>query len=225
VILIFSCASALALTVAGCEKDKLPPAGLPPLGGVDRPDTPAKTPTGTTTLPPHAVHAPTGESQNEVEMPHGHPPLPPGHPSTESETGPFAGKTMPGPGPDFDPAARLVASVDVDPALKDKVAAGDVIFVTARQDDGSDKGSILGVKRLVAGKWPMALEVDGRDAMNPGTKFAGKVLLTVRVDKDGDAMSKNPGDLVGVAHVTVPDTKIKLTIDKLLTQATAPPTP
>ena len=35
---------------------------------------------------------------------------------------------MPGPGADFDPKAKLVATVDVDAAIKDKVKSGDVIL-------------------------------------------------------------------------------------------------
>ncbi|MSP63268.1 MAG: hypothetical protein EXR72_23585 [Myxococcales bacterium] len=119
------------------------------------------------------------------------------------------------PGGEFDPKATLSGTLALSDKVKDQVAAGDVIFLVARQDDGSEKGSILGVKRLTVGSWPQAFQIDGRDAMAPGTKFAGKVLITARVDKDGDAISKNAGDAVGTARVAIPAARIKLTIDTI----------
>jgi len=120
------------------------------------------------------------------------------------------------PGGERDPSKVIAGRITVGDAARAKVAAGDVIFLTARQDDGSEKGTILGVKRFVAGTWPLAFEIDGRDAMSPGTKLDGKVLLVARVDKDGDAMTKNPGDVVGTARVTVPAKDVKLVLDQIV---------
>ena len=53
--------------------------------------------------------------------------------------------------------------------------------------------------------------------MMAGTEFAGKVTVSVRVDKDGDAMTKNPGDVVGTsAPLTLPDDKVVINLDKML---------
>ena len=43
--------------------------------------------------------------------------------------------------------------------------------------------------------------------MIAGTKLAGKVMVTVRVDKDGDAMTKNPGDVTGQSKPVEPPAK------------------
>jgi len=47
----------------------------------------------------------------------------------------------------------------------------------------------------------MPFQMDGRDAMMAGTQMKGPIYLSARVDKDGDAISKNPGDIVGTLTV------------------------
>ena len=39
-----------------------------------------------------------------------------------------------------------------------------------------------------------------RDAMIPGIPFEGPVSITVRVDRDGDAMTRRKGDVYGQAN-------------------------
>ena len=118
------------------------------------------------------------------------------------------------PGGVFDPKATITGKLVLSEKVKDQVKPGDVIFLVARQDDGSEKGgAILGVKRFVVDRWPIPFQLDGRDAMTPGAAFGGKMLVTARVDKDGDAMTKNPGDVIGVAHLEVPATSAKISID------------
>ncbi len=197
--------TAAAVALAACEHKAAepPPGGIPPLPGGAAPSAAA----------PGAVHPPTGANAGagDPSLPPGHPQLPAGHPAVAGDPQ-MTGEMPRG---EYDPKATLVGQLAVADAVKAKVASGDVIFLVARQDDGSDKGPILGVKRLTAGAWPQSFELDGRDAMSPGTKFAGKVLLTARVDKDGDAITKNPGDVVGVAHLEVPAKGFTLTLDKV----------
>jgi hypothetical protein len=198
-----------ALLAAGaCDKKAEVPSGLPPLQqGAATPNPAAE----------QAVHPPTGANGTAQEegLPAGHPQLPPGHVPVASGQGgpPIVGET---PGGALDPTKTLAGQLVLDPKIKDKVSAGDVIFLVARTDDGTDHGGpILGVKRLTAGAWPQPFELDGRDAMQPGTKFEGKVMVSARVDKDGDAISKNPGDAIGVAHVTIPAKNVRLSIDTI----------
>ena len=70
--------------------------------------------------------------------------------------------------------------------MKDKVAAGDVIFVVARryEEGATGPGTPLAVQKLAVGTWPLKFALDSRDAMIAGTSIAGKVVVTVRVDKD-----------------------------------------
>jgi len=119
------------------------------------------------------------------------------------------------PGGEFDPHQVVSGALALAPSVKEHVQPGDVIFLTARADDGTEKGPIVAVKKLEAGAWPQAFELDGRDAMQGGTKFAGKIVLTARVDKDGDPISKNAGDVLGVLRLQVPAKSATLTLDTL----------
>jgi cytochrome c-type biogenesis protein CcmH len=202
--------AAALLAASGCDKKGDPPSGMPPLAQAAGAPAPAAA--------EQAVHAPTGANlgggESAAELPAGHPQLPAGHPGMGGGEGaPFVGQT---PGGDRDPSKTLTGELTLSDKIKDKVAAGDVIFLVARQDDGTDHGGpILGVKRLTVGAWPQPFELDGRDAMQPGTKFEGKVLITARVDKDGDAITKNPGDALGTLHTTIPAKGVKVPIDTI----------
>ena len=208
----FRRAPALALATfclaGGCEKKTpaAPPAasrGLPPLGDdseVPRPGAQSR-----------LVHAPTGEA---AALAPGHPPmgegagLPPGHPPTGAAAEPAP----------FDPKLTIDGVLRLDDKVKDKVAGGETIFLVARAADPSGApGPILAVKKLTAGRWPLAFSLDGRDAMMVGTKLSGRVVVSARVDKDGDAITKNPGDVVGSSRpVEVPASKVVITLDSVL---------
>jgi hypothetical protein len=61
----------------------------------------------------------------------------------------------------------------------------------------------------------LAGELDGRDAMFQGTTFEGKVVFWAHIDRDGDPITRGPGDLIGELRTTIPST-IKMTINKVL---------
>lgn len=180
---------------------------MPPLPGAHAQPSPAG-------LVPSANPHGDPAADNNAGLPPGHPPIT--APGTAPGAAPAMGGTMPNTNGEqgYDPKARLAGQLLLDGKVKGSVSPGDVLFLVARIDDGSERGGmILGVKRFVAGSWPIDFELDGRDAMAPGTKFEGKVLLSARVDKDGDAMTKNAGDVLGVAHLTIPQSGIKLVLD------------
>jgi hypothetical protein len=202
----------LPLSLGGCQKSSPPPPpsrGLPPLASA--PTQPGD-PLG------HPEHEPVNPTTN---LPPGHPALPAGHPAVAGQGAagmgsPFAGQATPG-GIAFDPKSVLAGQIRVDKKVKSKVAAGDTIFLVARgAGEGGTPGPVLAVKKLTAGAWPLVFEIDGRDAMLAGTKLAGKVVVTARVDKDGDAMTKNPGDVLGKVEVSPPSSKVVLTLDRVL---------
>jgi cytochrome c-type biogenesis protein CcmH len=191
-------------------------AGLPLVGACDKKSEPAK-PVPSAGLPPlddkglaaplgeHPEHAPTAANPHEGMN------LPPGHPSLPGAGEPEG--ATPGDIP-FDPKTVVSGTLQLDPKVKSQVKEGDVIYLVARAAD--QPGPPLAVKRMVAGKFPMSFELDGRDAMMAGTKLAGKVTINVRVDKDGDAMTKNPGDVTGQKTVELPAQKIVLNLDTVL---------
>jgi len=199
----------IALLLIACNKKQdaapPPPSGIPPL------DQPAATGT-----PPadHPVHEPAAAGGDTTALPPGHPQLPADHPqlgadqpATGAPSGAFAGTT---PGGTFDPKTVLSGVIKVDDKVKAKVAAGDVIFVVARRYEAgaTGPGTPLAVQKLTAAdKWPLKFSLDSRDAMLAGTTLSGKVVVTARVDKDGDAITKNPGDVTGQSKPCEPPKK------------------
>jgi len=88
-------------------------------------------------------------------------------------------------------------------ARKADVKKGDTMFLIARRAGGMP-GPPLAVQRLQAGDFPMPFSLSSRDAMVPGIPFEGDITITVRVDKDGDAMTRRKGDVFG----TIPKVKV-----------------
>jgi len=211
-------ASGALLFFCACNKKQEqappPPSGIPPLDQ----------PTGGATPPSdHPTHDPIAAGGDTNALPPGHPQLPPGHPQMgegsmggAAPSGAFAGTT---PGGDFDPKTVLSGVIKLDDKVKSKVAAGDVIFVVARKYEAGSTapGTPLAVQKLSADKFPMKFSLDSRDAMLVGTTLAGKVVVTARVDKDGDAMTKNPGDVTGQTKPVEPPKKdLVLSLDTVL---------
>jgi hypothetical protein len=71
-----------------------------------------------------------------------------------------------------------------------------VVFVIVRSGAG---GPPLAVKRLPAGPFPMEFRVGPSDVMMQGREFAGEMSLAVRLDRDGDPLTRNPEDWTGAA--------------------------
>jgi cytochrome c-type biogenesis protein CcmH len=110
--------------------------------------------------------------------------------------------------------ATLHGVVDIAPALKAKVAAGDVVFLFARSAGG---GAPVAAIRSTADKFPLEFELSDAMAMNPDNKLSNfkEVTLTARVSKSGQPMGA-AGDLEGsIANVKVGSKGIKLVIDKI----------
>jgi hypothetical protein len=208
---------ALPLATTGCKSKEPagpPPSGLPPLAADPAAGMPADHPTH----PPTATGAqgmPLGMANDPGVNPHAGG-MPPGHPAVGEGAG-MDEQATPGDIP-FDPKAVVKGVLRLDDKVKAKVAEGDVIFLVARGADAAGApGPVLAVKKLNAGKWPLSFTLDARDAMVSGTKLHGKVVITARVDKDGDAISKNPGDVTGASRpVEVPADKVVITLDTVL---------
>jgi hypothetical protein len=170
---------------------------------------PLDQPTGGAAPAGHPVHEPSaaGGPSADNTLPPGHPPVGGSAPSgMGGDNSAFVGAT---PGGDFDPKTAISGVIKLDAKVKDKVQAGDVIFVVARkwEPGGSTQGTPLAVKKLTVGTWPLPFSLDSRDAMIAGTKIEGKVIVTARVDKDGDAITKNPGDVTGQSKAIEPPSK------------------
>lgn len=189
-------AATLSLGLVACERKHdtpPPPSGLPPLTAEET--SKVVQPTGA-----EASHAPSATTGTAGA-------LPPGHPSIDPNGATPADVAL-------DPKATVSGVIKIDDKIKAKVAQGDTLYIVARVAD--QPGPPVAVKRLTVGKFPMQFELDNRDAMIEGTKMTGKITLSARVDKDGDAMTKNPGDVTGQKTVELPANKVVLTLDTVL---------
>ncbi len=92
------------------------------------------------------------------------------------------------------PAALLRVTVDLAPAMKSRLAAGDVLFVIARQPAGPPMP--VAVKRLPDAQFPATVELGDADSLMPTTKLsqAGEVEILARVSRAGVA-NRAAGDL------------------------------
>jgi cytochrome c-type biogenesis protein CcmH len=112
------------------------------------------------------------------------------------------------------PAVRV--RVSLDPKLRDRVAAGDALFVFARAVGGSRMP--LAVIRAQANELPRSFTLDDSMAMSPATRLssAADVIVEARVSKSGSA-TPAPGDLRGVSKEIKPGgDEVSVVIDGVL---------
>jgi len=108
----------------------------------------------------------------------------------------------------------ISGTVELEQELKDAVKPEDTVFVIARKAAG---GPPLAAKKIPATAFPLTFTLTEKDVMMGGP-FEGDVEITVRIDKDGDAMTKNPGDMHGksAGTVSVGDKNVKVLINQTI---------
>jgi hypothetical protein len=215
----FSVLAVALLALAACkDKNKsegLPPAqewgantgSLPPAPGGNNPHAQAN---------PHMQANPHDESG----MPAGHPPVDQVHGGAVQGGSPdVAAMGLSGPDPNrkINPANHVKGVIKVHAKAKDRVAAGGAVFVIVKRSvDGAPSGPPLAVDKLTWGKDELPFEMTEKQAMIAGTSLTGEVVVTARYDQDGDALSKQPGDVSGSIKVKIPADKVTLTLDDVL---------
>jgi hypothetical protein len=126
------------------------------------------------------------------------------------------------------PSSEIIrGSLNLADSVKAKVPAGGTIFLIARAlSPSGGPGPVLAAKRLTVGVWPQPFELTANDVMLSGTSLQGKVILGARVDQDGDAMTKQAGDVEGISTpIEVPANGVVLLLDKLRTESAGAPSP
>lgn len=103
--------------------------------------------------------------------------------------------------------------------LERRVPAGAVLFLIARRNEA---GPPLAVKRISNPSFPLEFEIGPDDRMIEAMPFAGPIKLSARVDADGNATSRSPGDLEGVAGPFEPGASgVEVVIGRDATQVAA----
>lgn len=72
-----------------------------------------------------------------------------------------------------------------------------VLFVIARPQ-GATGGPPLAVLRIPNPEFPLAFSIGPENVMIPTMQFAGAISLSARLDADGNAMTRGPGDISSV---------------------------
>ena len=101
------------------------------------------------------------------------------------------------PPPPATAGAPIRGTLELAAGLEGSVPRGGVLFLIARRPGGG--GPPVAVKRVQSPTFPMDFELGPDDRMIQAIPFAGPLLLTARVDGDGNATSREPGDLSGAA--------------------------
>jgi hypothetical protein len=97
------------------------------------------------------------------------------------------------PWADAEPIRGVVTVAD---ELAGRVPEGAVLFLMARV---GPKRSLVAVQRIAAPSLPLHFAIGPGDRMGQRVPFAGEFELSARLDADGDAGSRQPGDLQGRA--------------------------
>jgi len=113
---------------------------------------------------------------------------------------PAAAASAAEPAPAAAKGPALTVKVSLAPRLKDKLAAGDTLFVYARAAHGPPMP--LAVARLDASRLPATVVLTDAMSMMPGMKLSSvrRVFVGARISKSGQALPQ-PGDLEGDAGV------------------------
>jgi hypothetical protein len=112
-------------------------------------------------------------------------------------------------------SAAIEGTLELAPDLAGRVPPGAVLFVVART---AQSGPPLAVVRIGNPSFPLRFSIGPGDRMIQSMPFAGDILLSARVDADGDAMTRSPGDLRGASgKPNAPgDRGVTLLIDEVL---------
>jgi hypothetical protein len=125
------------------------------------------------------------------------------------------GLQSPDPNRAIDPSRKIAGTVALTAAVASKAQPGSVLFLMVRVSgpDGMP-GAMVAASKLDWTGAGQAFELTERDAMVAGAPdMVGELWLSARVDQDGDASSKQPGDVVGQTKVKAPATGVVLTLD------------
>ncbi|MBI3089136.1 MAG: hypothetical protein HYY96_00595 [Candidatus Tectomicrobia bacterium] len=105
--------------------------------------------------------------------------------------------------------------ITVAPELAQRLRGGEVVFLIARR---GTPGPPLAVKRLAASSFPLPFSLGEADRMIATLPFEGEMELLARVDADGRAGPRQPGDMEGRAKATVGDQQVTITINELVSE-------
>ena len=149
------------------------------------------------------------------------PPLSPGAaPSAAPAPPPPAAPAPPAPEAAAAPAGEggsITGKIELSPSLAKKKPEG-ILFLVARRisDNPTARGTLIAVKKMPATTFPLPFTLSAADMPFQTGAFDGELVLTARIDQDGDPMSHQKGDMLGtLPKVRVGAKNVRLTLDQL----------
>lgn len=109
--------------------------------------------------------------------------------------------------------SNIQGTVSLSEGLKNKMPENATLFLFVRNLDVK-RGPPLAVQRIPEIKMPYKFSLGPQDIMIPGTPFDGPMVLTGRIDSDGDARV-GAGDIEGFVKVKPGDKNIELLLNHL----------
>jgi cytochrome c-type biogenesis protein CcmH len=93
-------------------------------------------------------------------------------------------------------SGTISGKITLDAKVKSTLDPNAALFIIARPASGA-AGPPLAVKKIDKPSFPLTYSLGQENVMMQGTPFAGKINLTARLDKDGNAMTRETGNLLG----------------------------
>ena len=116
-----------------------------------------------------------------------------------------------------DATKSVAGTIDIAPALARSVDTNGVLYIVARNAGMPNQGPPVAVKKISQPKFPVSFTLSGNDVMMKGMPFLGPFDLYVRLDRDGNAMTKGPNDLVhslASSNIQVGDQAVRILLDQ-----------
>lgn len=114
-------------------------------------------------------------------------------------------------------SAQISGKITIDAKLKASIDPNAALFIIAHPAGGAG-GPPLAVKKIDRPTFPLDYTLSQENVMMQGIPFTGKINLTVRLDKDGNPVTRTPGDMTGGYQknpVDVGAKKVDVVIDQL----------
>jgi hypothetical protein len=108
----------------------------------------------------------------------------------------------------------VFGTISIDPGLKVGLNPSAGLFIFARPE-GIDAGPPLAVKRHSIFQFPFEFDIGQLNTMMEGSQFEGAMILTARLDQDGNRKS-SPGDLEGKIQITAGQKGVQLVLNNLI---------